>query len=269
MPSIPGLNHGPGHVNILNGIMALQIVLPDAGPYSPDPFLTYCSKTALQTEYGYGWQGAHKRQLVVIGGATAQITDSAGSIYRFYNKSSAGLYVPAAGITNSLVQNSDGTYTETQPDGFSYRYSSGGQLSRMQTLASQRYTLLYDGGGRVTKVLDPFSRRLTYSYDGSSHIRHIIDVGGRITTFSVDGSGNLASHTAPDGAQTNFRYDGEHKLIAHITPKGLRSSYAYDPTLGWCDKVTTPANERTTIIYEDGTILKPAGRSGDGNTHRH
>jgi len=65
-PSIPGLNHGPGHVNILNGIMALQIVLPDGGPYSPDPFLTYCSKTALQTEYGYGWQGAHKRQLVVI-----------------------------------------------------------------------------------------------------------------------------------------------------------------------------------------------------------
>ncbi|HVC95049.1 MAG TPA: hypothetical protein VND64_15240 [Pirellulales bacterium] len=39
-PGIPGLNHGPGHVNILNGIMALQIVLPDGGPYSPDPFLT-------------------------------------------------------------------------------------------------------------------------------------------------------------------------------------------------------------------------------------
>ena len=79
-------------------------------------------------------------------------------------------------------------------------------------------------------------------------------MGGRITTLSVDGSGNLASHTAPDGAQTNFRYDGAHKLIAHITPKGLRTSYAYDPTLGWCDKVTTPANERTTIIYEDGTM---------------
>jgi YD repeat-containing protein len=138
------------------------------------------------------------------------------------------LYTPPDGATNSLQQNADGTWTETQPDGFELRYNTSGRLSRLQDIVGSRWTLSHDAGGRVTKIEDPLGLRTSVAYDGSNRIKRVEDSAARFTSYTVNGSGDLTQVTSPDLCLTEMRYDSVHRLKAWIDPVGNRTSFSYD-----------------------------------------
>jgi RHS repeat-associated protein len=267
-PAIPGVYHGTGHINMHKGFLTVSLAVPNAGPYDPRPKLIYSSKNALQSEYGYGWSAAHARSVAAINGSTAQITDGAGSAYRYTNKDASGYYQPPGGILNSLKLNGDSTWTETQPDGFKFQYDSTGTLVRLESVAGGRWTVGYDGGGRVASVTDPFSRRSTYAYDANNYIRRIVDTADRITTLSVDANGDLVSHTTPELCQTQLVYDNAHLLMAFVDPTGARTSYSYD-SLDFVQSVTYPNGERVTYSWEDWTMTLVTDPKGQVTTVMH
>jgi hypothetical protein len=63
---------------------------------------------------------------------------------------------------NSLTDNGDGTFTDTQPDGFEIVYASGA-VCRYRNLVGNRWRVLYNGpAGAVSAINDPFNRRVTF-----------------------------------------------------------------------------------------------------------
>jgi YD repeat-containing protein len=261
-PVVPAANHGAGKINIRGANLLFRLGTPASGPYETRPRLTYNSRTALQTEFGYGWRSSHQRSVTEIDSSSASVTDGGGAVHRFWNKDGSGVYFPPPGIINSLVQNGDGSWTETQPNGFKFQYDSTGSLVRFESLAGQRWTVSYDGAGKLAHVENPFQQRTTYSYDASDYIRRITDIAGRITTFSVDASGDLTSHTTPELCQSQLRYDAEHFLTSLIDPTEARTSYAFD-SMQFVKRVQFSDGGIYTYTWEDwGTTLvtDPAGR---------
>ena len=105
-----------------------------------------------------------------------------GEAYLYTGKDGGGKYLPPSVVQNSLVQNGDGTWTETQPDNLKFVYDTSGNLSRLVSPAGGRWTVIRSSG-LMTALSGPFSRRTTFAYDGSNKLKRFQDPGGRITTF--------------------------------------------------------------------------------------
>lgn len=84
-----------------------------------------------------------------------------GGLESYSSKDGSGNYLAGTGTNNSLVQNGDGIFTETQPDGFQYRYNSSGILTRMQSPAASRWTVVRSTG-YPRALTGPSSRRTTF-----------------------------------------------------------------------------------------------------------
>jgi YD repeat-containing protein len=220
-------------VNLSNGNFWLQAAQPSGGSYSPVPQLAYNAAFAsAASEFGHGWSGYYNQKVAQIDSATVTITKAFGDVYRYTNKTSGGTYIPPAGVPHSLVKNSDGTWTETQPNGFQFRYDTTGKLATMRAVSGARWTLSYNST-RIAKIVDPTNSRTSYVYDGSNNIRRITDTAGRSTTYSVNGSGDLVSKTTPELCQTTYRYDASHRMTTQIAPDGLAPASAMTPSIGW------------------------------------
>ena len=177
--------------------------------------LTYNSWSPENSDFGYGWSNSLVRSL-----RATLVTAGDGAVYRYSDKDASGQFLPPAGAVNALVQHGDGSYTETQPDGFQMHYDTTGSLTQFESAAGDLWTLSYSGGrwwrvGRSRSIAEP---RL--AYDGSGKIQRVVDSYNRITSFTVDGSGDLATMTTPELCQTQMRYDANHQLTAYIDPGG-------------------------------------------------
>ena len=97
--------------------------------------------------------------------STAVLTNGIGLAFTYANKNaSTGVYTAPPGAPNKLVQNANGTWTETAPDGSVLNYNTGGNLATLQR-SSNIWTLGYDPGGRIQYLLDPVGT----SYFGPHH----------------------------------------------------------------------------------------------------
>jgi YD repeat-containing protein len=204
-PPVPATDFGPARLNLSNGNLILRLAHPVGGAFDPNPVLTYNSLTPAASEFGTGWTASHKQSLALVSGGTfnVNVTDGTGTLLHF-NNLTAGQYYSPQSTDDTLVQNGDGTWTQTQPDGFQVAYDTNGRPSRLADSAGDRWTMGYDGGGRVLNLTDPYNRRTSYAYDGSNNLKRVQDAGGRISSFTVNGSGNLSRMVAPDLSVTRW-----------------------------------------------------------------
>jgi YD repeat-containing protein len=158
---------GMGSVNFGPGNLMLKIGQVSGGAFSPVPQAAYNAAAANSSNLGYGWSGLFIQQIATVDASTVNVTKGSGTVLRYTNKDVNGKYLAPGGAQNSLVKNGDGTWTETQPDGFQLVYDSTGKLSRMVNPAGARFSHSYDGSGKLTNITDPAGGRTTFAYDVS------------------------------------------------------------------------------------------------------
>ena len=156
------------------------------------------------------------------------------------------------GVFSTLVQNADGTMTQTFPDGLAHKFDRHGSLVEVRDRHGNRIRLQYTAKKmpiagrslfftdvdnrvitleyRLESILDPTDRKVTLSYHATTgRLTAIKDWTGRTWTYSHDRWGNLASVVGPPttdhpkGPKTSYEYTDTrfpHHITAVIPPNG-------------------------------------------------
>ena len=120
-PRVPGANQeAAGQLGLFTGGLWVRLSPPWSGPFDPPVILTYYSRSTEQTEFGYGWTGLYRPKITELTGTAVALVKGDGSELHYVDEDASGKYRAPGGIRNALVKNSDGTWTETGPDGLKY-----------------------------------------------------------------------------------------------------------------------------------------------------
>ena len=193
--------------------------------------------TASRPAFGKGWSGLFAAKVFgpySYGGQTYATVYRGDGSTLVYQKS-LGVYFPVGAFTsaNTLTQNGDGSWTETQGNGLSfiYQHATADFITRIVGISGGIWTMTYDGFYNNTAIIDPFLRRTSFSWDSAmlSNLRRVTDSGGRITTFSINATtSTLRRVVTPELCITSMNYDSNGLLLQWIDPLGNRTSYTYN-----------------------------------------
>ncbi len=135
--------------------------------------------------------------------------------------SGGGTYTNPPGQFDTLVKNSNGSYTDTLTDGTQVTFNSGGYETATIDLNSQHVTFSYNGSNEVTSIKDNYSNLTTFSYSGSN-LSTIKDPAGRLTTFTFS-SGSLNAVQQADGSHVSYTYDSAGRMT-HVKTRWATGS---------------------------------------------
>jgi RHS repeat-associated protein len=148
---------------------------------------------------------------------------------------------------STVVKNTDGTFTVTDPDGSIRNFDSSGFLTSRadrnnNTIATYHYT-----SGNLQWIMDQFGRYTFFDYPGSDPLV------GSITDFCSDSSGDPVSGVSQT---TTLNYDGGNLIsITDPDPDGSSNPLTSPVTQfgylsGLLTSVTDPRAQTTTIDYD-------------------
>ena len=187
-------------------------------------------------------------------GAVVKWGDGHGETFTLSN----GIYVPATGVTNSLVSDpKTGTYTLTRKDGVQYLFSWDGILQSVQNTNGLYINVSRDANNNIT-ALDPLSLGLSFSLT----IRTIsspaspIGVGGQFLMLTMQIT-ILFPRPTPAGNETQYAYDSSNRLKSVTLPnKSVLVQNTYDSS----SRVISQTNARgyiTTLAYNTPAQGRP------------
>jgi RHS repeat-associated protein len=218
------------------------------------------SRTTIDTVMGYGWTHSYNVFLFSQLGAMFRF-DSDGRVTR-YAIAPGGGFTAATGYFETLVKNSDGSFTLTNNNKTSYTFASipgthflvSGPVWPLTKIVDRNgnTTTLSYGGGNLTSVTDTYGRSITFSYNSQNHLTSATDPLGRVTHFQYDSTGHLlAGITDPNGKSIHYSYN----TLFQITNKTDKASRAFEYQY---------KNELPTAVY-DSTGTGPSTLSNAGN----
>ncbi len=156
---------------------------------------------------------------------------------------------------STLVQNTDGTWTRTYPDGTILQFNASGQeVSESDRNGNTfHYAYLTSGpaAGALATITDPVGLVTTLAYDSSGHLSSITDPAARVTTFTVDSSGDLTAIEDPNGALTQYSYNANHEAITETNPDNHTATAQYNSF-----------GQLTSETLFDGTSTTSDGKRG-------
>ena len=127
--TFPASGTGPARVDPATGNLSLALTVPGAGPFDPEPVLTYNSlASGRKIQYVYGFAELFNSTAKVFNSQRAWLFDGRGSLLQYNDIDTSGRYAAPGGADCALVLNSDGTLTATQPNGLSLYYGTDNQL---------------------------------------------------------------------------------------------------------------------------------------------
>ena len=117
---MPGACGGPAELNPASGNVVVRLAPPSAGPFDPTPILVYNSQEPAYSEFGWGWSLVPKQTVVSLTAASVNVLDGTGTPLRYrLLDPGTNLYQGPGGGNDALQFNpGDGSWTQTQPDGF-------------------------------------------------------------------------------------------------------------------------------------------------------
>ena len=198
-----------------NLFLILNWAPPSGSPADLPLVFTYKSDSANSTELGTAGPGLTTALRSRTPGSIPHplTVNTPNFLYSYFNSGTS--YSATAPGQNTLVGNSTTGWTETQPDGTSFKYDNTGMLRSIGNRAGVRWTLTWDGAfDFVQAIQGPLGRRTTFVYNASNFLRRIVDPGGRITTLTVNASSNLSQIISPELCVSSFIYDSSH----HVRP---------------------------------------------------
>jgi RHS repeat-associated protein len=260
-PDVPNVDAGEP-INVATGnftINKTDLSLPGLGR-SLTATRSYNSiESAVNGPLGYGWSAGYQDSLT-IDSAQGYVTLTEGNgATGIWDQTSSGLTPAQPGITATLVQNPDSTYTLTLPSQTVETFSATGVLQSETDPHGYTTSLTHNTAGQLTGVTDPEGRTFTYSWSGS-HITGISDGQGRSIAYGYDSNGNLASFTDVDGNQTTYGYDSSHHLTSITDPDANTLTNTYNAA-GQAIQQTDADGNVTQFAYGSGesTVTLPDG----------
>ncbi len=201
----------------------------------------YRSGKNYNGQFGYGWTMSYYYRVRPMSNGNAIVISENGRQDEFtYN---AGVYEAPAGVFRTLVQNVDGSWSMTRPNGTKYEFDIDGKLTAIVDRHGNQITFQYNPSGAIpihahsdfsksltpvvvgydyqlTKIIDTVGREIDLNYNSDGKLSSIVDYAGRTITFTYDAnSAHLLSITKPTSAQypagltKSFTYDTSHNML--------------------------------------------------------
>ena len=145
-----------------------------------------------------------------------------------------GYYGPTSD-PSKLVQNLDGSWTRTFPDGTVVQFNNAGSETSSTDRNGNATTYTYiapgnPGAGALKTITDPVGLVTTFAYDSFGHLETITDPASRVTTLTVDSNDNLTEIVDPDGATTQYGYStpSNHEATSETDPNNNTATAHYN-----------------------------------------
>ena len=144
--------------------------------------------------------------------ATDQLLDNAASVTigkrtLQFIRMPDGSYVAPAGISSTLVKESNGDFVLSERFGNSYRFDKDNDY-RLESITDpygKSLNIAYKADGKLNYVEDAYNRRLTFTHSGD-RISSITDSSNRTISYTYDSEGNLTRYTDADNNRTQYHY---------------------------------------------------------------
>ena len=194
----------------------------------------YNSKSAYDSQLGYGWALNHDRRIYTYPDGSVTLRKECGRKRKF--TLSGGQYVTPSGISGKLVKNGDESFTYAEKDGSKENYDSQGRLSSLIDPRGNSLEFTYESAskyGLMGLLLTNISTNpLTVSYDYRlSKIEEKDSSGtltGKLVSFQYDFStGRLISISDSAYRTVNYNHDSYGNLTS-VTGPGTNATYTYD-----------------------------------------
>ena len=253
-----------GGTNTDNGNKLTQIPLVSWTARGGMPLaftLAHNSQSIHNSELGQKWTHSFDLFLVSavnpISGATTLSAHDGTDLSITFSQNVDGTYSPPTGVHDTLVVNTDGSYTQTKPDQTKFHYTSAYYCDTITDRNGNQIALAYNSGDYVTSISDPTGRMIYLSYDSSNRISTVTDPLSRVWTLSYDSNNNLSSITYPVLGTTyyseTFGYNSAHDITSFTDKRGHSWTYSYNSSDNSLASETDPYSNTTSYSYTSST----------------
>jgi len=223
----------------------------------------YNSQDGEDGPLGFGWGHTYSTVLTVNADSSVTIQRGDGKT-ETWTPNGSGLFMPQHGIFDTLIENSDGSYTLKKKDLTRYAFDTSGRLSNITDKNGNRIDLTYTGS-YLTQITDTAGRNLDLSYDENGHITQVADPIGRELRFAY-ADGDLVSATDMNGNVTAYTYDDNHQMITVIDPReNIVVTNTYDVRRRVVTSQSDAKGGQTTYLYDEvnkkASITDPLGNT--------
>jgi RHS repeat-associated protein len=218
-----------------------DLVVPVRG-HTIDLRRSYSYHYAYNGPLGIGWDFAMNRRLRQLDNGDLLLTTGTCRSDEFIYTGTN--WITPSGVFASLVQNTDGSYTETFASGLEHHFDTNGSLVQIRDRHGNAISLTYSAQKmpiqgvtqffvdntprvvtldyRLLTITDPTGRVIQFGYDPTGHIQTIADWTGRVWSYGYDTAGDLIQVTSPgtsdfpQGTSTTYVY-GDSRFPNAIT----------------------------------------------------
>ncbi len=196
------------------------------------------SRAQIDTVMGYGWTHSYniflfrQRGHMFRMGADGRVTK--------YKRGAGGTFTADTGYFETLVRNSNGSFTLRQKDGTTFNFAwipntpflVAGPVYRLTSIVDRNgntTALTYDANGDLTEIEDTYGRKLTLDYYANHKLKTITDPLSRKTTLEYNSTGKrLIKITDPEGQETQYSYNFQDQITQKVDRDGRTFSYLYN-----------------------------------------
>ena len=167
---------------------------------------------------------------------------------------------------STLVQNSNGTWTRTYPDGTTIQFDAAGQETSESDRNGNAFTYAYMTGGAaagaLASITDPVGLVTTLTYNSSGDISTIEDPADRVTSFTVISGDDLTEIVDPDGAATRYGYNASNEATSETDANNNTAVAHYNGFGQLTSEMLDDGTSTTAIDSAQGNGLLAPGGSG-------
>jgi RHS repeat-associated protein len=133
-----------------------------------------------------------------------------------------GSYSPPPGVTTTLINNGNSTFSLKDRLGSIMNFNTNNQVSNIQDVDGNNMIFSYNGGNLLNTVTDQFGRSLNLTYTGSL-LTSVSDSTGRSVSYGYDGNNDLTSFTDAAGKVWQYGYDGNYRMNSITNPLNIQT----------------------------------------------
>ena len=151
---------------------------------------------------GRGWSIGGTAELIPDGNGGYIWIDGNGGT-RDFEAGNGTTFVSPTNDMGSLVKNSNGTFTYTNPQQDQWNFNSSGELTSITRSGRAGGELSYNSSGKLTGVTMPGGWTTTFNYNSSNELTAVDEPGGRVIDDDVRLVRRSHVATMPDGSRTD------------------------------------------------------------------
>jgi YD repeat-containing protein len=224
---------------------------------------------------GYGWQHTYSAHLLTSGMSGGEpgtvVVIAANGDWQRYAVTGTSAFQAYPGVYSTLVQNGDGSYTQTAADQSWLTFNSAGQLTAEGDGHGNSLSLTYTSG-KLAQVTDDANagRYLALDYyTGTSQLQDVRDPAGRSVQYAYSAAGDLQQVTDVMNRKTTYQYQNHLLIEIDDNLGGIVEHQTYDayaPSGRLIGQTLQNGTVLTATYTLTGTTVLTAGPDGKQDT---